>query len=361
MKNYKKYTEAEWRKLKEEKNRVFFNARLDQMRYCLNKQIPVNPRGLYETPKTKDILTKNDGSWLVFYVRQSGRKQIFIKNFGKDLRKIMRKYAIFLRAVGVDDPNAMLFYMLDFATYHLSFFKGRYVKKKNETKYRYYNGLDIILHKTTEMLSDIIKWVLAKNIEDLDLSDFKDKRKVKAPELVDAVGKKQIKAKKISIIRQDQTKELYERIENLYNPELSLKENLENIKCDKKTLIKWKKQHTESKEEKILRLYNPEIGWQKNAKVIGYSVNTIKKYINKAEKEKKEQENLFKEKEKMRTQIQKQLDENMVNAVNEEKDKEPEKEYGMLDDDDAFEAFFGKEAMEEIMRERERKINLGLL
>ena len=82
-------------------------------------------------------------------------------------------------------------------------------------------------------------------------------------------------------MKQDENKELYERIASLYNPELSIKDNCETIGCSRPILIKWKKENFESTEEKIVRMYNPLLSKAENCRIINCDKNTLNKYIKK--------------------------------------------------------------------------------
>ena len=268
---------SDWFKKKEKENNLFNSAKLAKKKFCSDNGIFIYDC-LYETPKAKDKVSVNDGTWLKFQTKCKGGNQIHIKNIKKDYRQVIRSYACFLRAVGVDNEHAMEYYILHFTTYYISLYTGGnfYNWKTNRVERK--EGLKINYAKTINLIHSVIKWVMNKDISDIDISKFIDTRKRKAPELNIANSRLE-KSHKMRIVKQDENKELYERIEKLYNPDLTNEENCKIINVCEHTLIKWKKVNTESKEERINRLYNPNLSWKKNEEIIGLSRNTIKKYL----------------------------------------------------------------------------------
>ena len=83
-------------------------------------------------------------------------------------------------------------------------------------------------------------------------------------------------------MKQDENKELYERIANFIQSRIiKLKIIAKKIGCSKPILIKWKKENFESIEEKIVRLYNPLLSKAENCRIINCDKNTLNKYIKK--------------------------------------------------------------------------------
>ena len=226
--------------------------------------------GRYETPKEKYKVCVNDGSWLIFHPRRKGGKRVHIKNMKKDYRKCIRSYASFLRADGIDNVDEMLYYILHYTFWHISF--NRMLKK-------------ISYDNTRPMIDEVIKWIMKKDIDKVDKSEFIDPRKTAAPnEIITKLGGigKARKSEKIRAVRQAQRKLTDNEIAEKYNPDLTIKENAANIGIGLTRLKEWKKEYinsVESIEDKVKRLYDPSLSWKKNAKIIGHSVNTIKKYI----------------------------------------------------------------------------------
>ena len=226
--------------------------------------------GRYETPKEKYKVCVNDGSWLIFHPRRKGGKRVHIKNMKKDYRKCIRSYASFLRADGIDNVDEMLYYILHYTFWHISF--NRMLKK-------------ISYDNTRPMIDEVIKWIMKKDIDKVDKSEFIDPRKTAAPnEIITKLGGigKARKSEKIRVVRQAQRKLTDMEIAEKYNPDLTIKENAANIGIGLTRLKEWKKEYinsVESIEDKVKRLYDPSLSWNKNAKIIGHSVNTIKKYI----------------------------------------------------------------------------------
>lgn len=189
----------------------------------------------------------------------------------KDYRKCIRSYASFLRADGIDNVDEMLYYILHFTFWHISFNRV----------------LTITYDKTRPIIDEVIKWIMKKDIEKVDKSKFIDPRKIAAPnEICNGAIRKARKSEKISITRQTQKLLTDKRISEMYNPDLTIEENCANIGVKPTRLKQWKRENADSIEnieDKVKRLYNPKLSWAKNAEVIGYSVNTIKKYVKKQE------------------------------------------------------------------------------
>ena len=263
-------TNSEWLKYLRREHEDFYLAFLRQRGACYQQGIRVSMDGRYETPKEKYKVCVNDGSWLIFHPRRKGGKRVHIKNMKKDYRKCIRSYASFLRADGIDNVDEMLYYILHYTFWHISF--NRMLKK-------------ISYDNTRPMIDEVIKWIMKKDIDKVDKSEFIDPRKTAAPnEIITKLGGigKARKSEKIRAVRQAQRKLTDMEIAEKYNPDLTIKENAANIGIGLTRLKEWKKEYinsVESIEDKVKRLYDPSLSWKKNAKIIGHSVNTIKKYI----------------------------------------------------------------------------------
>ena len=267
-------TNSEWLKYLRREHEDFYIAFLRQRSACYQQGIRVSMDGRYETPKEKYKVCVNDGSWLIFHPRRKGGKRVHIKNMKKDYRKCIRSYASFLRADGIDNVDEMLYYILHYTFWHISF--NRMLKK-------------ISYDKTKPMIDEVIKWIMKKDIDKVDKSEFIDPRKTAVPnEIITKLGGigKARKSEKIRVVRQAQRKLTDMEIAEKYNPDLTIKENAANIGIGLTRLKEWKKEYInsiESTEDKVKRLYNPSLSWKKNAEIIGHSINTIKKYIKKEE------------------------------------------------------------------------------
>ena len=263
-------TNSEWLKYLRREHEDFYLAFLRQRSACYQQGIRVSMDGRYETPKEKYKVCVNDGSWLIFHPRRKGGKRVHIKNMKKDYRKCIRSYASFLRADGIDNVDEMLYYILHYTFWHISF--NRMLKK-------------ISYDNTRPMIDEVIKWIMKKDIDKVDKSEFIDPRKTAVPnEIITKLGGigKARKSEKIRVVRQAQRKLTDMEIAEKYNPDLTIKENATNIGIGLTRLKEWKKEYinsVESIEDKVKRLYDPSLSWKKNAKIIGHSVNTIKKYI----------------------------------------------------------------------------------
>ena len=261
--------DSRWVKYLRREHEDFYLALQRQMVVCRQQRIRVDDKGRYETPKEKYMVSVNDGSWLIFHPRRKGGKRVHIRNMKKDYRKCIRSYASFLRADGIDNVDEMLYYILHYTFYHISF----------------YRGLKITYDKTRPMIDEVVKWIMKKGISDVDKSEFIDPRKTAAPdEIYTKLGGicKARKSDKIRLVRQTQRKLTDKEIAEKYNPNLTNEENAAIIGIGTTRLKEWKKENAdrfESIEDKVRRLYNPELSWTKNAEIIGYSVNTIKKYV----------------------------------------------------------------------------------
>ena len=263
---------SEWLKYLRREHDDFYLAMLRQRSTCFQQGIRVCIDGRYETPKEKYRVSVNDGNWLIFHPRRKGGKRVHINNMKKNYRKCIRSYASFLRADGIDNDDEMRYYILHYTFWHISF--NRMLKK-------------ITYDKTSPIIDEVIKWIMKKEISEVDKTEFIDPRKIAAPdEICNGAIRKARKSEKIKLTKQVQRKLTDKEIAEKYNPDLTDKENAANINIGLTRLKEWKKEYInsiESKEEKVKRLYDPSLSWTKNAKIIGYSVNTIKKYVKKQE------------------------------------------------------------------------------
>ena len=264
-------TNSNWERYLKREHPDFHRALMKQLVACRQQHIFVSEKGRYETPKEKFVVSVKDGTWLIFHPRRKNGKRVHIKNMKKDYRKCIRSYASFLRADGIDNADEMLYYILHYTYYHISFNRV----------------LTITYDETRPIIDEIIKWIMKKDIEKVDKSKFIDPRKIAAPnEICNGAIRKARKSEKISITRQTQKLLTDKRIAEMYNPDLTIEENCANIGIKPTRLKQWKRENAdsiESIEDKVKRLYNPELSWTKNAEMIGYSVNTIKKYVKKQE------------------------------------------------------------------------------
>lgn len=264
-------TNSNWERYLKREHPDFHRALMKQLVACRQQHIFVSEKGRYETPKEKYVVSVKDGTWLIFHPRRKNGKRVHIKNMKKDYRKCIRSYASFLRADGIDNVDEMLYYILHFTFWHISFNRV----------------LTITYDKTRPIIDEVIKWIMKKDIEKVDKSKFIDPRKIAAPnEICNGAIRKARKSEKISITRQTQKLLTDKRISEMYNPDLTIEENCANIGVKPTRLKQWKRENADSIEnieDKVKRLYNPKLSWAKNAEVIGYSVNTIKKYVKKQE------------------------------------------------------------------------------
>ena len=323
-------TDSQWLKYLMKEHKDFYCALREQRSACLQQRIRVDDKGRYETPKEKYKVSVNDGSWLVFHPRRKGGKRVHIQNMKKNYRKCIRCYASFLRADGIDNVDEMRYYILHYTFYHISF----------------YRGIKITYDKTKPIIDEVIKWIMKKDIEEVDKSEFIDPRKTAAPdEIYTKLGGicKARKSDKIKMTKQIQRKLTDKEIAEKYNPDLKDKENAANIGIGLTRFKEWKKENInsiESIEDKINRLYNPALGWTKNAEIIGRSVNTIKKYILK--------------KEEPTVAVDLETTEELETADSENLFAGRQD----MDNDELCRWLFGDELMENIEREKERNARI---
>lgn len=262
---------SKWERYLKREHPDFYIALMRQLVACRQQHIFVSDKGRYETPKEKYKVVVNNGSWLIFHPRCKGGHRVHINNMKKNYRKCIRSYASFLRADGVDNVDEMLYYILHYTYYHISF----------------YRGLKITYDKTKPIIDEVIKWIMKKDIEKVDKSEFIDSRKTAAPnEICNGCIRKARKSEKISVVRKTKKLLTDKEIAAKYNPDLTIAENCANIGVKPTRLKQWKRENIdsiESIEDKVKRLYNPALSWAKNKEIIGCSINTIKKYINQAE------------------------------------------------------------------------------
>lgn len=267
-----------WERKLQRENPDFFKALREQYYFCSDNGIEVNKNGRYETPK--DDLTvniKGDKLWLKFNVRCKGGNRIRINSFNIDSEenkfiKIISAYVTYLRLDGVSNKDEMLYYVIHFIFYNISF--G--------------NHLDVSYSKTKPLIDNLIDWVLQKDITELEIKEeIIDERKVVAPKLknIDGIEFKMSKSDKIKEAQKHRRILTDKMIAEKYNPHLTDKENCDIIGVVVSRLQQWKKQErekgiTKNKLEKIKELYNPNLSLKKNCEVIGVgSVNTLKKYL----------------------------------------------------------------------------------
>ena len=315
---------SKWERYLKREHPDFYSALIRQLVACRQQHIFVSDKGRYETPKEKYKVAVNDGSWLIFHPRCKGGERVHINNMKKNYRKCIRSYASFLRADGVDNVDEMLYYILHYTYYHISF----------------YRGLKITYDKTKPIIDEVIKWIMKKDIEKVDKSEFIDPRKMAAPnEICNGCIRKARKSEKISVVRQTKKLLTDKEIAAKYNPDLTIVENCAIIGVKPTRLKQWKRENAdsiESIEDKVKRLYNPALSWVKNKEIIGCSINTIKKYI--------------KKEKSIAVDVMVELE--TADSDNQFAGRQD------IDDDDYCRWLFGDEFMENI--EREKEINARL-
>lgn len=270
----RKYTDGQWELKLEREKKDFFQALRTQKGIVERKGLTVNVKGRYETPKSDFVVSKNDGSWFKFDEKRKKGKRIYITKINKQLRGNLYAYASFLRKDGIDDRDVMKYYII-----HLFCFK-----------LKFYYKLKVEFNKTEPLIDEIVNWVMKKEISEIKEGNLEDKRQLVAPENITITDektglvsiKKLNKGEKISLLNEARGLITDKKIKELYNPNLTQKENCKIIGVGLTRLKEWLKENKqESKEEKIKRLYNPALNIKENCKIIGCSPDTLKKYIKK--------------------------------------------------------------------------------
>ena len=222
---------SKWERYLKREHSDFYIALMRQLVACRQQHIFVSDKGRYETPKEKYKVVVNDGSWLIFHPRCKGGHRVHINNMKKNYRKCIRSYASFLRADGVDNVDEMLYYILHYTYYHISF----------------YRGLKITYDKTRPIIDEVIKWIMKKDIERVDKSEFIDSRKIAAPnEICNGCIRKARKSEKISVVRKTKKLLTDKEIAAKYNPDLTIAENCANIGIKPTRLKQWKRENLAS-------------------------------------------------------------------------------------------------------------------
>lgn len=260
----------DFKKIAENLNPTFFTTMKTKKSECLLQGIKVYSDGLYETVKEKFKVSYNDGSWIKFYERCKGGKMLIVSDIKDNYRNILRCYCYFLRLIGVENKDEMMYYILHYTTYSIKFNKI----------------LNITYEKTEKLIEEVIDEVNKTTIDVIkEKSNFKDDREIFIPDeiIVNGVVKKLNKSEKTKIAREHFGRKTDDKISKLYNPDLTDKENCLIIGVKIRRLQQWKKEQrdnglSESIEDKIKRLYNPELTDKENCLNIGCSRNTLKKY-----------------------------------------------------------------------------------
>lgn len=217
----------DFKKIAENLNPTFFKAMKTKKSECLTQGIRVYSDGMYETVKEKNKISYNDGSWIKFYERCKGGKMLLVSDIKDNYRNILRCYCYFLRLIGVENKDVMMYYILHYTTYSIKFNKK----------------LNITYEKTEKLIEEVIDEVKKTSIDTIkEKSNFIDDREIIIPDeiIVNGVVKTLNKSEKTKYIREYFGSKTTEKISKLYNPELTDKENCLIIGCSINTLKKYK-------------------------------------------------------------------------------------------------------------------------
>ena len=198
------------------RQRLYYNLLSDPSYPVKYKsRVQANPFGLYETPKVYDEngVAYNDGTWLVYNTcRVSNAKfrgKIFCKN-KQQLLEYLYGYMCFLKKVGVEERDEMIYHAICYIIYKLTYRKGLF------------RDTNASIEKLKELATSVIK----KDVEDIKCSRV-DKRKCC---LDPKIKKTMTTGQKTSLQKKAQKQMKDELIEKWYDPGLSIRENVKYFK-----------------------------------------------------------------------------------------------------------------------------------
>lgn len=275
-------------------------AYLCQYRYCVNNNISVDCGGHYGTHiefQDAPYFVMPDGSDVVRYrfdVRGCAR-MVYKKDGGKFLihkeklpvygricsrrmKRFLYKYLLFLRCDGIEDAEAMRFYLLCLLKDKCVFYgrvKGKgFFWKEYMPEYKHIK----------KMLDFLIEAARKKDITDEIRKEFSIvTRCVVNPVVKDRFGARSRKSREQMLIdaRKGAGEATRRKIESVYESGMTRKEIARKAGVSEKDVKRWKEQNKdkqESKQERIKRMYDPHKSERENAKIIGVSINTLRKY-----------------------------------------------------------------------------------
>lgn len=221
----------------------------------LDKKVPLrvqrNPYGLYETPKEydEDGIAYNDGTWKVYNTCRvsSGRlrRKIHCKN-KDELIKHIYGYIIFLYYCGIPKEETLI-YVVRFIIYKLTFNEGMFDCSK----------------ESKNLLKEKILGIYNSDVKHYYCYREDDRRYAVNPIYL----RNRNKSDKTKLHNQIEGQLTYKRLEKNYDPNLSIRKNVERlnkkgIQISKSTIARWlqHKKEEEEKKRKTIEMFGQAIG-----------------------------------------------------------------------------------------------------
>lgn len=179
------------------------------------RRVRGNPYGMYETPKVynENGVAFNDGSWLIYNTCRVTDNKFRGKVFcltKKQLLEYLYGYMCFLKKVGVEERDEMIYHSICYLIYKLTYRKGLF----KDTK------------KNIEKLKELATTVLKKDITEINCSRIDRRKYCLDPE----IKKTMTTAQKTRMQKKVQKQMKDEYIEKWHNPKLSVRENVKYFK-----------------------------------------------------------------------------------------------------------------------------------
>ena len=195
---------------------MYFNLMTDSGYPDKNKcRIQQNVYGLYESPKVYDEkgIAYNDGTWLIYNTcRIKGGKfrgRLFCGT-KKQLLEYLYGYMCFLKKVGADERDEMIYYSIGYIINKLTYRKGLFPDSK----------------QNMEKLKELAKSVLKKEIEEVTCARADKRNSCLDPK----IKKSMTTAQKTSIQKKAQKQQKDDLIKQWYDPGKSVRGNVKYFK-----------------------------------------------------------------------------------------------------------------------------------
>lgn len=207
--------------------------------YEYKRRVQQHPYGMYETPKVYDEngVAFNDGSWLIYNTCRVADDKFRGKVFCKTKKQIVEYiygYMCFLKKVGVQERDEMIYHAICYIIYKLTYRRGLFPESK----------------KNIEKLIELAVSVLKKAPEDIKCTRV-DRRKFC---LDPKIKKMKTTGQKTSMQKKVQKQMKDDLIKKWYDPGLSVRKNVmyfkkNNVPVSKARLEIYLKEHktTETK------------------------------------------------------------------------------------------------------------------
>lgn len=253
---------------------------------------------LKENDKLKNTIWKDkkvhleviDGKEMMVHIFHKDRIPVFGKIMTTSYKNLLYKYFLFLRSDGIDHPLLLKLYavkfMIDKFEYRYKVYSGK-VNEKTGKKIYEYDEYEPDIDELEPVIDGLIKSAVNKDITDDNRKQFE----VSTCCVVNDVTRtefggvyKKTRGQKARQVKKGQRQATDNRINSLYDPSLTIKENAEKIGISVRRLQEWKKENKgESLKDRINRLYDWNKSLRENIKNIGCSQHTIEKYLVKPE------------------------------------------------------------------------------